>query len=100
MEKPYSEWTEWAGVSDIYCSLSKGKLMSNHKVPYGHKPNYYQKSTDNQYTEIFANYFSMRAENQTKQLQFLKDNSPELSTILEDTFTMYVKELENGKPKK
>jgi SPP1 gp7 family putative phage head morphogenesis protein len=100
MEKPYSEWTEWAGVSDIYCSLSKGKLMSNHKVPYGHKPNYYQKSTDNQYTEIFANYFSMRAENQTKQLQFLKDNSPELSTILEDTFTMYVKDLENGKPKK
>lgn len=100
MEKPYSEWTGWAGVSDIYCSLSKGKLMSNHKVPYGHKPSYYQKSTDNQYTEIFANYFSMRAENQIKQLQFLKDNSPELSTILEDAFTMYVKELENGKPKK
>lgn len=100
MEKPYADWVEWAGVSDIYCSLSNGKLMSYHKVPYGHKPSYYQKSTDNQYTEIFANYFSMRARNQEKQLEFLKENSPELSTILEEAFTMYVKDLENGKPKK
>ena len=100
MSKPYSEWTEWAGVSDIYCSLSNGKLMSYHRVPYGHKPSYYQKSTDNQCTEIFANYFSMRARNQQKQLEFLKENSPELSTILEDTFTMYVRDLANGKPKK
>lgn len=95
MKEPISEKNKWDSISDIYCSLSEGKLFSSRKIPFGHSPNYYKQAMDNKYTEIFANYFAMRAENQVKQLQFLKDNSPEVFTLLEKSFKMFIKELKD-----
>jgi len=59
---------------------------------YGHGTKYYRQQGTKE-LEIFANYVQLRLQNKTEQLNFLKENSPELLKSLENLFTMYVKDI-------
>lgn len=88
----FKERRQWGAVNDIYDALCNGNL---HKQPfsmYGHGTKYYRQQGTKE-LEIFANYVQLRLQNKTEQLNFLKENSPELLKSLENLFTMYVKDI-------
>ena len=60
-------------LSDICSAVSGGQYV----FPQGHEKEYWEQS-GNKEKEIFANYYSLKAFKDTKKLNFLKENLPEV----------------------
>lgn len=88
----FKERRQWGAVNDIYDALCNGNLHKQPYSMYGHGTKYYRQQGTKE-LEIFANYVQLRLQNKTEQLNFLKENSPELLKSLENLFTMYVKDI-------
>lgn len=88
----FAERRQWGAVNDIYDALCNGNLFKQPYSMYGHGAKYYRQQGTKE-LEIFANYVQLRLQNKTEQLNFLKENSPELLKSLENLFTMYVKDI-------
>lgn len=88
-----AEKMKWQNVSDIFDNLTEGELYTQKLCPYGHTKNYYQEDTNRKYTELFANYFTLKTLGNMEQLEFLEKYAPDLSQILDNSCKIYVKEV-------
>lgn len=92
--KAYSKIKEegWNAVSDIFDALTNGNMFGKDFSIAGHGAKYYRIPGMKE-KEIFAQYVRLRMNNCTEALSFLKDNVPDLLKSLDESFTLYVKEL-------
>lgn len=82
----------WNAVSDIFDALTNGNMFGKDFSIAGHGAKYYR-MTGMKEKEIFAQYVRLRMNNCTEALSFLKENVPDLLKSLDESFTLYVKEL-------
>ena len=87
------EKQRWQNVSDIFDNLTEGELYAQNLCPYGHSKQYYQEDNNRKYTELFANYFTLKALQNKELLEFLQKYAPDLSQILDTSCKIYVKEV-------
>lgn len=82
----------WNAVSDIFDALTNGNMFGKDFSIAGHGAKYYRMNGMKE-KEIFAQYVRLRMNNCTEALSFLKENVPDLLKSLDESFTLYVKEL-------
>lgn len=82
----------WNAVSDIFDALTNGNMFGKDFSIAGHGAKYYRIDGMKE-KEIFAQYVRLRMNNCTEALSFLKENVPGLLKSLDESFTLYVKEL-------
>ena len=83
---PWLEKEGFIALSDIYDALSGG-YNSEFGLGFGGHGTYtYQNQFASRENEIFANYFTLRAQNNTAVLNILKQTHPDLSQALEESY--------------
>lgn len=102
-----ADYNKWSCVSDIYDAITSGSAYNSKNLIASHGYSYYNDhsivgfTTDGKVkkenAEIFANYVEMRLGNYTEQLEYLRNNCPELMEQLDKTYSGIAKILEELK---
>ena len=77
-----SKWYDDREVSDIVCSMSKGKIHGGwmHREPYYKTPGHGE-------AEVFANLFALKTQQKTEAIEVIRDLFPNVVQAFEDFLT-------------
>ena len=84
----------YTSLSDIYDAVSGGAFYDEKKLS-GHGRDYYS-NKENRATEIFAQYFQMKVQNNTEALNMLQYTHAELSDALASMYSKVASILRKG----